>query len=209
MTTPYRVACFLARHHGLDGLHHLLQSTKYTPICVFTHRYYPKSESSEKVERDEFKHYQELCNTHHIPLFTVDNKEDASQIEKRLQSFLPVDLLASISWRRIIPPSQLSLPRIGGVNLHRGKLPDYPGGEPIKQALAKNDKSITITAHELVEEVDAGPALNEYNHPVNYDHNDTLNQNIERLKIELTPHFGPLLMTSLDTLVTKRDYNNV
>ena len=95
------------------------------------------------------------------------------------------------------------MPEIGGVNLHRGKLPEYAGAEPIKQALNNKEKLIYITSHILAEEIDSGDIITEYEHPVNYNGKNSFNENIERLKRELTPYFGPLLINSLDMMAEK------
>ena len=97
--------------------------------------------------------------------------------------------------------NEASLPKIGGLNLHRGKLPNYPGAEPIKQALNNKDSHITVTSHLLAEEIDSGEPIALYKHPVN--HNDrSLDDNVERLKEELTPNFGPLLIKSLELMAS-------
>lgn len=197
---PYKVIGFFAREHGLSGFKALLESSEYKLICVFTHRLKPKSEDPERAERIEFKEYKAMAELHQIPLYSVDNKQDAAAIDRILQS-TEFDLIASISWRRLISESQLQTAKIGCVNLHRGRLPDYPGAEPIKQALDHGDQEIVITAHEMTAQIDEGHPIAFYHHPVNYQNLRSQEDNIERLKKELTPHFGPLLIQALDGFV--------
>lgn len=191
-----RVFAFLARSHGLSGLRALLKS--YQVIAVATHRFLPRPLCSERPDYAEFA---ALSAEHGFALHSVDNRREQLLLE---QSFPPCDLIVSISWRRLIPKEILEKARIGGVNLHRGYLPDYPGAEPIKQALQAHEKRIAITAHLLEERIDAGEPLCFYRHPVNYRVEESLEQNVERLKEEITPHFGPLLLQSLQIVIQRQ-----
>lgn len=203
MKKDYKIVGYFAREHGLNGLVSLLNSDNYKPICIFTHRFKPKSQDPNRSEREDFSEYESLCRKNNIPLYTVDSKKEAMKIEEILMELEEFDFIASISWRRLIPEDQLNMPKIGGVNLHRGKLPDYAGAEPIKQALNNKDQFIYITSHILEKEIDSGETITTYEHPVNYDHKESLDENIERLKRELTPHFGPLLIKSLNLMVER------
>jgi len=196
------VLAFLAREHGLNGLSALLESKRYEPVCVVTHRLLPLSEEPQRLQRPDFGEYQKLTAKYGIPLFSVDNKEEQELIEEAL-SEIPFDLIASISWRRLIPMSQIRRAAYGGVNLHRGRLPDYPGAEPIKQALLRGDKTITISAHLLAEETDAGEVLCEAVHAISLSEWLSQAANIERIKRQITPHFGPLLIQALDRACSK------
>ena len=196
------VLAFLAREHGLSGLAALIESERYEPICVITHKLLPRSEEPQRLQRPDFKEYQKLTAKHGIPLYTVDTKKEQELIEEAL-SEMPFDLIASISWRRLIPVSLIERAPLGGVNLHRGRLPDYPGGEPIKQALNRGDSSITISAHILTAEIDAGEVICQRNHPVSLSERLSQTANIDRIKRQITPLFGPLLIQALDKLMVK------
>ena len=203
MKKQYKVVGFLARKHGLNGLTHLIDSDVYNPICIFTHKLKPKSQDPNRSQREDFTKYEALCKNNNVTLYTIDSKKESMKINNILTELGKFDFIASISWRRLIPANQLSMPKFGGVNLHRGKLPDYAGAEPIKQALNSKDNFIYITSHILAEEIDSGDTISEYMHPVNYNNMHSLNENIKRLKRELTPHFAPLLIKSLNLMVDK------
>lgn len=196
------VLAFLAREHGLSGLTALLESNRYEPVCVITHRLLPLSEEPQRLQRPDFGEYQRLTAKHGIPLYSVDSKDDQELVEEAL-SEIPFDLIASISWRRLIPMSLIRRAPFGGVNLHRGRLPDYPGAEPIKQALLRGDKTVTISGHVLAEEIDAGEVLCEAVHPVSLSERLSQATNIERIKRQITPYFGPLLIQALDRACSK------
>jgi methionyl-tRNA formyltransferase len=205
MKRKMTVVGFLARAHGLNGLIHLLASDRYDLVHVFTHRLNPGSEDPARAQREDFGEYKTGCEQNKIPLTSIDSKEEARGIGSLLTRLDGFDFIVSISWRRLIPADQLRLPTIGGVNLHRGKLPEYKGAEPIKQALHHGDDTIVITAHHLSEEIDSGETIGAYTHPVNLNQDVALEANISRLKKELTPHFGPLLIQSLDSMADRHE----
>lgn len=198
---PLRVVGLFARQHGLAGLKMLVHSQRYQVVAVATHRRLPKSEDAERSERTDFAEYVALAAAKGFPLYTVDSLDEQHKLDEALQH-LEFDILASISWRRLIPLSTIQRAQVGAVNLHRGKLPEYPGAEPIKQALTNGDSTIAITAHILDEQIDHGAKLCVYEHPVAYNAKSSFDENISRLKQELTPHFGPLLVQAIDTLQT-------
>jgi methionyl-tRNA formyltransferase len=142
-----------------------------------------------------------------VPLHTIDKKKEALEISDILTEYGEFDFIVSISWRKLIPANQVSMAEVGAVNIHRGKLPDYPGAEPIKQALNNKDHYIYVTSHVLAEKIDSGETIAVYRHPANYDNNYSLDQNIERLKKELTPYFGMLLIESLDIMADRYEKN--
>ncbi len=191
------VLAFFAREHGLSGLSALIDSDRYEPVCVVTHRFLPRSEEPQKLQRPDFGDYQKLTAKHGIPLYTVDTNKEQELVEEAL-SEIPFDLVASISWRRLIPISLLRRATFGGVNLHRGRLPDYAGAQPIKQALAHGDTSIAISAHVLAEKIDTGEVLCHIEHPVWLSEDLSQAANIQRIKQQLTPYFGPLLIQALN-----------
>lgn len=197
---PYNVVAFFAREHGLNALQSLLNNSQYKIIALFTHRLKPKSEDPSRSIREDYPTYEEIANRHRIPLYAVDSSKEAEEMDSILRT-LQFDLIASISWRRLIPEEHLKLPLFGGVNLHRGKLPDYAGKEPIKHALENGEETIEITAHILEPEIDGGKVLAVQKHPVCYQKDKTIDENVFRLKKEITPYFGPLLLDSLNRLV--------
>jgi len=200
----YSVVCFFAREHGLNGLEALVKSDKYEPTFIFTHRKKTIAEDTLKANREDYIDYLRIARENNIPLLSVDCKEDAKAMNNIINE-LDIDLLASISWRRLIPKEHLNLPKYGGVNIHRGKLPEYAGGGPIKKALLNQEREIYNTAHLLEEEIDTGEIINSYKHPVNYNPKMSLEENQLRLIKEITPSFGYLLIDSLNQMVKKKE----
>ena len=215
MKERFNVVGFLARARGLSGLRALTESDKYNPIMIITHRDNPKSEDPDRSERDDFKDYQEITSKNGIVLCSADfvypndnhfkgsNFDEFNEIYRVLSKIDNIDFITSISWRNKLPIYLLKKPKYGSVNLHRGKLPDYAGGYPVERALKDGEREIQICSHIIEEEYDTGEVIERYKHPVNYDNTKSLPENVKRLIIELTPHFGTLLIKSLDALILK------
>ncbi|MET8982529.1 formyltransferase family protein [Streptomyces sp. NPDC004539] len=70
-----------------------------------------------------------------------------------------LDLLVcyGFSWR--LPPSVLTAPRYGVVNIHCSTLPKYRGPAPVLWAIRNGDPYLGVTAHRMDEDFDTGPVL--------------------------------------------------
>ncbi len=68
-----------------------------------------------------------------------------------------VDLAVVLAYGRILPPSVLSAPRWGCVNLHASLLPAYRGAAPIQWALINGETRTGISLMQMEEGLDTGP----------------------------------------------------
>jgi len=68
---------------------------------------------------------------------------------------------------RILKPSLFTIPRLGSINIHKHKVPDYRGsGAPGIWEMAAGCNQQTVTVHRVVEHVDAGDVLGERSFPI-------------------------------------------
>ena len=93
---------------------------------------------------------------------------------------------------------------VGSINLHRGDLPKYAGVEPIKRALQNSEKFIHVSCHHISKNFDEGKVIFKSIHPTNYDISKSIDDNVERLKIEITPYFPQLTIKSLELLIDSK-----
>ena len=107
------------------------------------------------------------------------------------------DFIIEISWRYLISEEIVNKASILAFGVHRGKLPEYAGSEPIKQALIKNENEIILSAHHLAEKIDLGRTICTLSYPVNYDISKTLEENIQRLRDEITPLFSDIVKNTI------------
>jgi len=201
----YRCITLIARNHGIEALKCLLSNSQYKIIAVFTHKLNPLSYDPERKIRSDFHEFENLTKLHKIPLFTIEQKNDLIKLENFAQNN-DYDFLISISWRYLISPSVFKKAKIGSFNIHRGDLPKYAGVEPIKNALSNHEKEIAICSHNITENFDEGEIFCKIIHPSNYNEANTLDENVERLKQEIIPHFSSLTIRSLELLLKEKNH---
>ena len=68
---------------------------------------------------------------------------------------------------RILKPSLFTIPRLGSINVHKRKVPDYRGGGPVGLwELLDDQPEIGVTVHQVTAEVDAGAIVNSATIPI-------------------------------------------
>ena len=67
--------------------------------------------------------------------------------------------LAVVLGTRILRPELFSVPRLGSVNLHKGKVPEYRGMPPGFWELYEGERSAGITVHFVSAKLDAGDVV--------------------------------------------------
>jgi len=196
----YACLVLAGRNHGLETLKKMNEISNYNIIAIFTHKLNPKSSDIEQKERDDFLDYKKFAKTNSIPLYTIDKLNEKSTLDNfALQH--NYDFLISVSWRYLISPQVFLKSNIGSMNIHRGDLPKYAGVEPIKRALKNSEKFIYISCHNISKNFDEGKVIFQSTHPTNYDISMSLEDNVERLKKEITPYFPQLTIKSLEFLI--------
>ena len=141
---------FFSRPHGYDALSAITESQNYKIIKLYTHKLNPKSQDPQRSIRTDYELFVKKCADNSIPLTAIDSMND------EIIDFPDCDYIIEISWRYIIPNNIIKKARIAAFGIHRGKLPDFPGAEPIKQALLNGEKKIVLSAHYLEKYIDVG-----------------------------------------------------
>lgn len=79
------------------------------------------------------------------------------------------DMIVVAALGLIIPPSVLSLPRYGCLNVHPSLLPRYRGASPIASAILAGDRFTGVSIILLDEGLDTGPVLSRAQTPIRSD----------------------------------------
>ncbi len=187
------VVAFLSRAHGINVLEELIKSHDYKVLKVFTHKFKTKSEDPSRSIREDFNDFLNICNRNKIELEPIDSKSTLINCPQ-------CDFIVEVSWRYLIDENISNRAKNPAFGIHRGKLPDYAGTEPIKWALKNNDTEIILSAHLLGGKIDAGKVITEFSHPTNYDLNISFEENIQRLRNEITPLFSKIAFKSMKLL---------
>ena len=195
VTKMKTVVGFLSRSHGYDVLSSLIKSDSYKLLRVYTHSLNPKSQDITRSEREDFQTFKKKCEENNIPLFAIDSKD--SDLD---DDFPSCDFIVEVSWRYLISKSITTKARIAAFGIHRGKLPEFAGTEPIKQALQAKENEIVLSGHFLEPVIDSGAVIAKVSHPVNYNNNLSLEENVNRLRKEITPLFSSLVLKIFNIL---------
>jgi methionyl-tRNA formyltransferase len=76
------------------------------------------------------------------------------------------DLFVSMSFNQIFGKEIASLPPMGTINCHAGKLPFYRGRNILNWALINDEKSFGITVHFIDEGIDTGDIILQRDYPI-------------------------------------------
>jgi len=187
----YSIVGFLSRPHGLNVLKTLIENSEYKILKIYTHSLNPKSQDPKRSERKEFKEIFELCKENNIELAIINEKTEV------ITDIPKCDFIVEVSWRYLIPQIILKNASILAFGIHRGKLPEYAGAEPIKQALEKNEKEIILSAHHLEDIIDAGSTIETISFKIESDFEKNLEFRIQKIRDEITPLFSKLALLTL------------
>lgn len=199
----YRVICLIARQCGVNLLTHLLRHPAIEVVGVYAHSKKPRSEDPNRSERPEFPQIRKLLEKTAIPFRTIDNPSEAKRMDgfEELGEF---DFLLSLSWRFLVHPHSLRRSRLADINLHRGLLPKYAGSHPVRRMLEDGLKHATITAHLMVEEIDAGEVLVEDHLEMGILPGETLPDAVARIIKSLDPIYPFTAMKAINRILQRK-----
>lgn len=92
-----------------------------------------------------------------LSVYQPDRIRNPEAVEKVKR--LSPDLLVVVAYGQIIPPSVLSIPELGAVNVHASLLPRHRGAAPVAHAILAGDRETGVTIMRMDELLDHGPIL--------------------------------------------------
>ncbi len=109
----------------------------------------------------------EVARQRELPVFepVSVNAPEAQETLRRLAA----DLFVVCDYGQILSAETLSLPRLGGINLHASLLPKYRGAAPINWALYHGESETGVTVIHMTPRLDAGPSLVQRKTPIGSD----------------------------------------
>jgi methionyl-tRNA formyltransferase len=69
------------------------------------------------------------------------------------------DVLVVVAYGLILPTAALTIPRLGGINVHASLLPRWRGAAPVQRAILAGDAQTGITIMQMAAGLDTGPIL--------------------------------------------------
>ena len=183
-----KTVAFLARWPGFLVLKSLMSNPRIDLQAVYTHGVLPKEEGGGV--RPELYHYEKQVGD--IPFFVINSKYDFS--------IRPADLIIALSWRFKLNDEILG-PVEKAINIHRGDLPKYAGAEPVRRAIEAKENFVAITAHHMIDEIDAGDKIAQVWFPIpQARHGLSTSEHAEQVKEHLYPLYDPLVNLSISTI---------
>ncbi|ODS41273.1 MAG: hypothetical protein A7315_02045 [Candidatus Altiarchaeales archaeon WOR_SM1_79] len=116
-------------------------------IAVITRKYQPSIS-------DYCDQYNQLCNKYKIPLYEIDDINDA-RIKVKLKKLDP-DFIFVFGWSQIIDKEILGIPKSGCLGTHPSILPRNRGSAAIPWQILNNEKISAVTLFYLEEGLDCG-----------------------------------------------------
>lgn len=133
-------------------------------VVVLVTRPTPPVRSRSKAPRNPMR---EVAEARGIEVLSPDDvNSDAARAQ--LVSLRP-DLFVVCDYGQILSPATLSIPALGGINLHGSLLPKYRGAAPVHWAILNGDEETGITVIHMTPKLDGGPALTTRSTPIGAD----------------------------------------
>lgn len=186
------VVGFLSRPHGYNVLTSIIKNPNFKLIKVFTHKLKPKTEDPQRSIRTDYELFVKTCNENNIKIESIDSKDFTNTL-----SVPECDYIIEVSWRYLISKIIVEKARILAFGIHRGKLPEYAGREPIKQAIEKGENKIELSAHHLDPIIDSGKVIGTKSYEICYNDSLTIEKNIKQIREDITPLFSELCFNIL------------
>ena len=109
---------------------------------------------------------------------------------------LAPDLLVTAAYGQILSADVLSIPRLGGINLHGSILPRYRGAAPVARAIQHGESETGVTVIRMTPRVDAGGMLSFATTPIGPD------ETAGEVEDRLAAIGAPLIVEAVEALVS-------
>ena len=139
-----------------------------------------------------------------IPVFQPE-KAKAPESVARIAAESP-DLVVVVAYGHILPPSILSIPKYGCINVHASLLPKYRGAAPINWAIARGETETGVTIMKMDAGMDTGPMLHVRAIPIGED--DTAGTMFPKLAALGAEALGEALRKLHDGTLTETPQDN-
>jgi methionyl-tRNA formyltransferase len=103
---------------------------------------------------------REAAGQYAVPLLVQPPRRSVEPFVGMLRKLSP-DLILMWSYSMLLPPSVLTVPAKGAVNVHGGLLPYYRGGHVTQWAIINGEREFGVTLHYVDDGVDTGPVIAE------------------------------------------------
>lgn len=123
-----------------------LARLKHFEQTLFVETIFPALENANI--KSKFLSFTQLAERFCQDDYRLENQPNSKAGLAQLEQLTP-DLVLSIRYGKILKSALLQIPKFGTLNLHSGKLPNYPGVMATFRAMLKQDHTIHATLHSI------------------------------------------------------------
>jgi len=151
-----KVSIFFNSLRGLHCLDYLSRKKNIKIISVIVAKKFLDSSILKKIKQKNFS-------------YKIINKKKLEQAVKKDKGKVDMNLYCGFPY--IVKNNLYNYPKLGSLNLHGGKLPQYRGGSALNWQIIKGEKKIGLSVIKMTKRVDAGPIVTETTFDIkkNYD----------------------------------------
>lgn len=149
MSTPLRLIMLGTGDFAVPSFLALAESSPHL-LALITQPGRPQGRKQEIVVSQIAARASEL----QIPVLQPENV-NAPEFLDVVRKLEP-DLLITAAYGQILSADLLSIPRLGGINLHGSILPAYRGASPVARAIQHGDQETGVTVIRMTPRIDAG-----------------------------------------------------
>jgi methionyl-tRNA formyltransferase len=125
--------------------------------------YVATCQESPEYINDKFC-FENLARKHRCKFFRGSNLNKKATIKEMIES--KADIAISLNWLTIVGGNARNVFKHGIVNVHAGDLPRYRGNAVVNWAIINGEENVVLTAHKMVEELDAGEIYLQHKIPI-------------------------------------------
>jgi methionyl-tRNA formyltransferase len=149
MAPPIRLIFLGTGDFALPTFEHLLE-TGHDVAALVTQPDRPQGRKQEIIPAP----IKRSAQARGIAVFQPEDVNAPESLE-HLRALGP-DLLVTAAYGQILSGDLLSIPRLGGINLHGSVLPAYRGASPVARAIQNGDTTTGVTVIQMTPRIDAG-----------------------------------------------------
>lgn len=158
LLSQHRISVFYSSRVGSKPLCAPLQQLKFFEQDFFNDFVFPLQARLPSDQRGDLLGFDQICSLLEgrcSPLNNINKEEGLVYLADSKP-----DLILSIRYGLILQEQVISIPKLGVLNLHSGKLPEYQGVMASFRALLHGDTELGTTLHRIVDSgIDTGPII--------------------------------------------------
>jgi methionyl-tRNA formyltransferase len=148
-TSPLRLIFLGTGDFALPTFEHLVE-TGHDLAALVTQPDRPQGRKQELIP----SRIKRAAETSGIPVLQPEDVNADEGLDP-IRALRP-DLLVTAAYGQILSAELLTIPRLGGINLHGSVLPSYRGASPVARAIQNGEASTGVTVIQMSPRIDAG-----------------------------------------------------